>query len=81
MPLTHEDFARSVRASRTPSSPRAPVAAEHYDDEYFTADWREGDNRYDLETRRRIEGRNPALIKEVFEPERGARHRLRARAC
>jgi 2-polyprenyl-3-methyl-5-hydroxy-6-metoxy-1,4-benzoquinol methylase len=44
------------------------VEAEHYDDEYFASDWREGDNRYDLETRRRIEDRNPALIKEVFEP-------------
>lgn len=47
-----------------------PVAPEHYDEEYFASDWRDGDNRYDLETRRRIEGRNPELIKEVFEPER-----------
>ena len=47
-----------------------PVSAEHYDDEYFQDDWREGDNRYDLETRRRIEARNPALIKEVFQPKR-----------
>jgi 2-polyprenyl-3-methyl-5-hydroxy-6-metoxy-1,4-benzoquinol methylase len=46
------------------------VKPEHYDDEYFTADWREGDNRYELETRRRIEDRNPALIKDVFTPER-----------
>jgi SAM-dependent methyltransferase len=46
------------------------VPAEHYDDEYFTADWREGDNRYDLETRRRIEAQNPQLIKEVFEPQK-----------
>ena len=42
----------------------------HYDDDYFAADWREGDNRYELESRRRIEDRNPALIKEVFQPER-----------
>jgi SAM-dependent methyltransferase len=47
-----------------------PVAADHYDDEYFQSDWREGDNRYDLESRRRIEARNPELIREVFEPER-----------
>lgn len=47
-----------------------PVPAEHYDDEYFVSDWREGDNRYDLETRRRIEDRNPALIKEAFDPQR-----------
>ena len=37
-----------------------PWSAEHYDDDYFASDWREGDNRYDLETRRRIEDRNPA---------------------
>ncbi len=46
------------------------VTAEHYDDEYFAADWREEGNRYDLETRRRIEGRNPALIADVLEPAR-----------
>jgi SAM-dependent methyltransferase len=47
-----------------------PVASEHYDDQYFQSDWREGDNRYDLETRRRIEDRNPELIREAFEPKR-----------
>jgi SAM-dependent methyltransferase len=47
-----------------------PVGADHYDQEYFLDDWREDANRYDIETRRKIEGRNPALIKEVFEPER-----------
>lgn len=46
------------------------VTPAHYDDDYFQADWRDGDNRYDLETRRRIEGRNPELIKSVFEPVR-----------
>lgn len=45
-----------------------PITQEHYDDDYFAADWREDDNRYELESRRRIEERNPALIKEVFEP-------------
>lgn len=47
-----------------------PFAPDHYDAEYFQDDWREGDNRYDLETRRRIEDRQPSLIKEVFEPSR-----------
>lgn len=46
------------------------VPADHYDAEYFQDDWREGGNRYDLETRREIEARNPALIKEVFQPQR-----------
>jgi len=68
MPLTHEDFARRVRAWEEAVQAQGAVPAEHYDDEYFTADWREDDNRYDLDTRRRIEDRNPALIKEVFKP-------------
>ncbi len=43
---------------------------ESYDDDYFVADWRAEGNRYDLETRRRVEGRNPQLIKDVFAPRR-----------
>src|SRR4051794_37931304 len=58
-----DDFERAVFEQR-------PVESGHYDDEYFADDWREGDNRYELETRRRIEARNPALIKEVFAPTR-----------
>jgi len=58
-----ERFEESVFAQR-------PVDASHYDEEYFASDWRDEDNRYELETRRRIEARNPELIKEVFEPER-----------
>ena len=58
-----EEFAEAVFSQR-------PVNASHYDQEYFATDWREEDNRYDLETRRRIEARNPELIKEVFAPER-----------
>jgi SAM-dependent methyltransferase len=58
-----EAFERAVFEQR-------PVPPEHYDAEYFQDDWREGGNRYDLETRREIEARNPALIKEVFRPER-----------
>lgn len=58
-----EQFEQTVLVQR-PASPR------HYDDEYFASDWREGGNRYDLETRRRIEDRNPALIRDVFQPRR-----------
>ena len=46
-----------------------PLEPQHYDREYFAADWRDGDNRYDLATRRRIEDRNPTLIREVFDPQ------------
>ena len=47
-----------------------PVASEHYDAEYFTGDWRDAGNNYNLETRRQIEAKNPSLIKEVFQPQR-----------
>ena len=46
------------------------TAAAHYDAEYFTGEWRDAGNNYSLETRRSIEGSNPALIKEVFAPAR-----------
>lgn len=46
------------------------VAAEHYDADYFVDPWREGANQYTLEARRPIEGRNPELIREVFQPRR-----------
>ena len=47
---------------------QTPTPPEHYDTEYFTGDWRAEGNNYSLETRRQIEARNPALIKEVFQP-------------
>jgi 2-polyprenyl-3-methyl-5-hydroxy-6-metoxy-1,4-benzoquinol methylase len=45
-----------------------PVGSTHYDSEYFTGEWRAEGNNYSLETRRQIEAKNPALIKEVFQP-------------
>jgi 2-polyprenyl-3-methyl-5-hydroxy-6-metoxy-1,4-benzoquinol methylase len=47
-----------------------PTAADHYDAEYFTGEWRDAGNNYSLETRRAIEAKNPALIKDVFQPTR-----------
>src|SRR5688572_19989933 len=47
-----------------------PVGSGHYDAEYFTGDWRDAGNNYNLETRRQIEAKNPSLIKEVFEPKK-----------
>jgi ubiquinone/menaquinone biosynthesis C-methylase UbiE len=61
--MTVSEFERRVLEQR-------PVGSGHYDDDYFTGEWREGDNNYSLETRRRIEARNPHLIKEVFQPKR-----------
>jgi SAM-dependent methyltransferase len=59
-----------VRAFEQVVFSQRPVSAGHYDEGYFADDWREDGNRYELDTRRRVEGRNPALIKEVFEPNR-----------
>jgi SAM-dependent methyltransferase len=56
-------FEAFVRGQRAP-------AAEEFGDEYFAEGWREGGNRYDVDTRRRIEGSNPQLIAEVLEPRR-----------
>ena len=46
------------------------VESGHYDAEYFTGEWRDEGNNYSLETRRRIEAKNPALIRDVFQPKR-----------
>src|SRR5436853_4239887 len=64
------DYVSMVQAFEDAVFDQRPVAADHYDDEYFVSDWREGENDYRLETRRRIEGRNPQLIKDVFAPQR-----------
>jgi SAM-dependent methyltransferase len=47
-----------------------PIPADHYDREYFHTNWREGVNNYSIEVRREREGRNPQLIREVFQPQR-----------
>jgi SAM-dependent methyltransferase len=49
---------------------QTPVGSGHYDSEYFTGDWRDEGNNYSLETRRRIEAKNPSLIRDVFQPTR-----------
>jgi SAM-dependent methyltransferase len=65
-----EYFLAEVDAFEAAVLAQAPTSSDHYDETYFADGWREGDNRYELETRRRIEARNPQLIKEVFAPER-----------
>lgn len=65
-----DHFAEEVRAFEATVLEQRTLDSSHYDDDYFATGWREDDNRYDLETRRRIEDRNPALIAEVFEPRR-----------
>jgi cytidyltransferase-like protein len=46
------------------------VEAAHYDEEYWKAEWRQAGNVYTIESRRKIEGRHPEVIKEVFNPSR-----------
>jgi SAM-dependent methyltransferase len=65
-----EHFAADVERFEEAVFAQRSFDPAHYDDAYFASDWREGDNRYDLETRRRIEARNPELINEVFQPHR-----------
>ena len=49
---------------------QVPFTPERFDDDYFASEWRVEGNKYELETRRRIEARNPDLIKQAFDPTR-----------
>lgn len=49
---------------------QAEPGAEEFDADYFTESWRANGNAYTIEARRKIEARNPELIKTVFEPKR-----------
>ena len=61
--MTITEFEAAVFAQKA-------TAQQHYDQQYWLGEWRAGDNNYSLETRRRIEAKNPALIKDVFQPKR-----------
>ena len=52
--MSVRDFVSSVKSFEDAVFSQRPTPPSHYDDEYFVSDWREGDNRYDLESRRRI---------------------------
>jgi len=56
------EFERKVISQKMPES-------NFYDQNYFQGEWRTND-RYDLTTRRKIEGRHPELIRDVFSPRR-----------
>jgi SAM-dependent methyltransferase len=59
-----QEFEQSILAQRA-------VPPDHYDQVYFHTNWRAGANNYSVAARRGIEARNPALIKDVFDPKRG----------
>jgi SAM-dependent methyltransferase len=61
--MTITEFEAAVLAQK-------PTGQQHYDENYWLGEWRAGDNNYSLETRRRIEAKNPQLIKDVFQPKR-----------
>jgi 2-polyprenyl-3-methyl-5-hydroxy-6-metoxy-1,4-benzoquinol methylase len=61
--MTIQEFEHAIYSQK-------PTSSEHYDSEYFTGEWRADGNSYNLETRRTIEGKNPELIKQVFQPTR-----------
>lgn len=65
-----DHFAAAVEGFEQKVLGQRPFDPSHYDGDYFADDWRQGGNRYELETRRRVESRNPGLIREVFEPNR-----------
>jgi ubiquinone/menaquinone biosynthesis C-methylase UbiE len=65
-----DHFTAEVDAFEETVQGQQPYDETHYDDDYFASEWRDAGNKYDLETRRRIEDRNPQLIQEVFEPRR-----------
>jgi 2-polyprenyl-3-methyl-5-hydroxy-6-metoxy-1,4-benzoquinol methylase len=46
------------------------VTDDSYDKDYFVGDWREGTEKYSIEERRKIEGKNPENIKEFFNPKK-----------
>jgi SAM-dependent methyltransferase len=51
--------------SQLPAKP-----SRDFDGEYFTGEWRHGYTTYTLETRRKVEGKNPELIKSILNPKK-----------
>lgn len=72
-PSEHGDFtqfAEDVEAfERFVVAQEAPTA-EDFGEGYFAEAWREGENRYELDVRRKIEARNPEVIVDVLQPKR-----------
>lgn len=68
--LGSDDLTAQVAAYETFVQEQTAEGAEAYDANYFHAEWRDEANSYQLETRRKREGRNPELIRDVFKPGR-----------
>ena len=42
------------------------VSTKNYNSEYFNSKWRKDNSSYHIDERRKIEGKNPLLIKKSF---------------
>ena len=68
--LAHHGVELSLESYETFTLNQDEPGSQEFSAEYFTDTWRAEGNAYDIATRRKMEGRNPELIKEVFQPER-----------
>ncbi len=68
--LAHHGVESSLESYETFTLNQDEPGSQEFSAEYFTDTWRAEGNAYDIATRRKMEGRNPELIKEVFQPER-----------
>ncbi len=68
--LAHHGVESSLESYETFTLNQDEPGSQEFSAEYFTDTWRAEGNAYDIATRRKMEGRNPELIKEVFQPKR-----------
>jgi cytidyltransferase-like protein len=68
--LAHHGVESSLERYETFVLNQEEPGSREFSADYFTATWRAEGNAYTVETRRKMEGRNPELIKEVFAPKR-----------
>ena len=68
--LAHHGVETSLESYESFVLAQAEPGSEKFSEEYFTDSWRDEGNSYQIEVRRKIEARNPELIKEVFAPQR-----------
>jgi cytidyltransferase-like protein len=68
--LAHHGVESSLESYEAFTLNQEEPGSQEFTAEYFTDTWRAEGNAYDVETRRKMEGRNPELIKEVFQPKR-----------
>lgn len=68
--LAHHGVENSLETYEDFVLQQAEPGAEKFSEQYFTDSWRDEGNSYQIEVRRKIEARNPQLIKETFAPQR-----------